>query len=69
MKYSDLIRTAMILALYEVCAQPLAQDHAWSVHVQAACKLARESKVATEMLTPQDLRRLRTIEIFTTSGR
>ncbi|GKZ83748.1 hypothetical protein AnigIFM56816_008844 [Aspergillus niger] len=59
---SDLVRTAMILALYEVCAQPSGQDHAWSVHVQAACKLARESNTATEMLTEQDLRRLRTIE-------
>ncbi|GKZ38526.1 hypothetical protein AbraIFM66950_010776 [Aspergillus brasiliensis] len=54
----------MILALYEVCAQPSGQD-AWSVHVQAACKLASESRVATEMLTPQDLRRLRTIEPLT----
>ncbi|OJJ77393.1 hypothetical protein ASPBRDRAFT_190701 [Aspergillus brasiliensis CBS 101740] len=62
MNYSDLIRTAMILALYEVCAQPSGQDHAWSVHVQAACRLASESRVATEMLTAQDLRRLRTIE-------
>ncbi|GLA26810.1 hypothetical protein AnigIFM63326_003978 [Aspergillus niger] len=59
---SDLVRTAMILALYEVCAQPSGQDHAWSVHVQAACKLASESNTATEMLTAQDLRRLRTIE-------
>ncbi|KAI2985913.1 transcriptional regulator family: Fungal Specific TF [Aspergillus niger] len=59
---SDLVRTAMILALYEVCAQPSGQDHAWSVHVQAACNLASESNTATEMLTAQDLRRLRTIE-------
>ncbi|GLA05887.1 hypothetical protein AnigIFM60653_006408 [Aspergillus niger] len=59
---SDLVRTAMILALYEVCAQPSGQDHAWSVHVQAACRLASESNTATEMLTAHDLHRLRTIE-------
>ncbi|PWY94354.1 hypothetical protein BO94DRAFT_621764 [Aspergillus sclerotioniger CBS 115572] len=37
----DLICTAMILALYELYARPLGQDHAWNVHVQAACNLAQ----------------------------
>lgn len=60
---SDLVRSAMILALYEVCAQPSGQEDAWSVHVQAAGKLASESNFATELLNTQDLRRLRTIEV------
>ncbi|BCR99629.1 Zn(II)2Cys6 transcription factor [Aspergillus luchuensis] len=63
---SDLVRSAMILALYEVCAQPSGQEDAWSVHVQAAGKLASESNFATELLNTQDLRRLRTIEFLLT---
>ena len=59
----DLIRTAMILALYELYAQAPGQDHAWNVHVQAACNLARELHSGMETLNTQDRRRLRTIEV------
>ncbi|RAK99430.1 uncharacterized protein BO80DRAFT_123769 [Aspergillus ibericus CBS 121593] len=59
---SHLIRTAMILALYELYAQPPGQGHAWNVHVTAACNLAREHRAA--MLNNQDRQRLRTIEFL-----
>ncbi|CRG82944.1 hypothetical protein PISL3812_00291 [Talaromyces islandicus] len=58
-----LVRTGMILGLYELYNQPLGHHHAWQVHVQAAYSLMRELEFPHQALNKHDLRRLFTIEV------
>lgn len=60
---TDLIRTGMILALYETYDSAPDQDDAWQVHVEAACNLMRQSHLSAGALNDHDLRRLYTIEV------
>jgi len=60
---TDLIRTGMILALYETYDSVPNQDNAWQIHVEAACNLMWQSHLSTWSLNDHDLRRLCTIEV------
>lgn len=60
---SDLIRTSMILALYELYSQPISLESPWNVHVKAAYNLTQRSGLQSETLSKHDLRRLCTMEV------
>lgn len=60
---TSLIRTGMILALYEVYSHPLGSENSWQVHVQGAYNLMRASKLPHHALSRHDRRRLFTIEV------
>ncbi|KAJ5650654.1 uncharacterized protein N7484_004377 [Penicillium longicatenatum] len=61
---TDLIRTGMILALYETYDSPPDQTKAWQIHVEAACNLMWQSHLPAGALNVHDLRRLCTIELL-----
>ncbi|RAH41389.1 Zn(II)2Cys6 transcription factor [Aspergillus brunneoviolaceus CBS 621.78] len=62
---TDLIRSGMILALYESYTYPPAQNSgAWQAHVQAACNIVRQLEAPTTVLGKQDVRRLRTVDVY-----
>ncbi|RAL08580.1 Zn(II)2Cys6 transcription factor [Aspergillus homomorphus CBS 101889] len=61
---TDLIRSGMILALYESCTHSPGQGNAWQIHVQAACNLVRQLAAPALALSKQDLRRLRTVDFL-----
>lgn len=60
---TDLIRTGMILALYETYNSAPDQNHAWQIHVEAAYNLLSQYRIPAGVLNDHDLRRLRTIEV------
>ncbi|KAJ5609793.1 hypothetical protein N7528_010360 [Penicillium herquei] len=62
---TDLIRTGMILALYETYNPIQGQENAWPIHVDAAYKLMKSSPTRNEnLLNEHDLRRLYTTEFL-----
>lgn len=60
---TDLIRTGMILALYETYSSAPDQNNAWQIHVEAAYNLLSQYRIPAGALNDHDLRRLRTIEV------
>lgn len=60
---TSLVRTGMILALYELYSHPLGSETSWQVHVQGAYNLMRASKLPHHALSRHDRRRLFTIEV------
>ncbi|KAJ6021810.1 hypothetical protein N7540_007314 [Penicillium herquei] len=62
---TDLIRTGMILALYETYNPIPGQENAWPIHVEAAYNLMTSSHTPNEhLLNEHDLRRLYTTEFL-----
>ncbi|KAJ5735421.1 uncharacterized protein N7483_000546 [Penicillium malachiteum] len=62
---TDLIRTGMILALYETYNPIPDQENAWPIHVEAAYNLMTSSHTPKEhLLNEHDLRRLYTTEFL-----
>lgn len=57
-----LVRSGMILALYEIYNHPIASDNPWQVHVQGAYNIMRGLEFPHQALSKHDLRRLCTIE-------